>query len=74
MTRRIDRRTAEIIDVALLARAAFEPSSVAIFLESAGVPDELVQRVFSRLPNELRPVGMTCTSGVSADRRRRREC
>ena len=52
MTRRIDHKTAERINLALLTRAAFDPPTARTYARLSGLPDLLVETVLER-PSRL---------------------
>ena len=54
MNRRIDEKTAERINLALLTRAAFDPHTALTYSRLTGLALDLVQRVFSRPANQVR--------------------
>lgn len=68
MTRRIDKDTAEKISLSLLTRAAFGYEAGLRNAVTYGIPVELVNRVLSRWPCEVR--GSELGIELSADRRR----
>ena len=54
MNRRIDEKTAERIDLALLTRAAFDLYRALIYARLSGPSMELVNTVFERAPSCVR--------------------
>jgi hypothetical protein len=54
MNRRIDEKTAERINLALLTRAAFDPHTALTYSRLTGLCLELVQQVFSRPVGQIR--------------------
>lgn len=59
MTRRVDAKTAELVEIALLTRAAFEKERALRYASIAGLPPEVADRIFSRPENALRSVHHT---------------
>jgi len=70
MKRRIDTRTAELVEIALLTRAAFEQSRAVRYASIAGVPAELIDEVFSRPPGAARSSDTNGSAAAPADRRK----
>lgn len=70
MNRRVDQRTAELVDIALLTRAAFEQDVAHRYAGIAGVPDMLAQEVFARPPHKVRKPTLGSYAGATDDRRR----
>lgn len=70
MNRRVDQRTAELVDIALLTRAAFEQDAAHRYAGIAGVPDSLAQEVFERPPHKVRKATLGSYAGATIDRRR----
>ena len=54
MNRRIDEKTAERINLALLTRAAFDPYTALTYARLSGLPLNLVDAVFERAPAQVR--------------------
>lgn len=54
MNRRIDEKTAERINLALLTRAAFDPHTALTYSRLTGLQLDLVQQVFARPPSQIR--------------------
>lgn len=70
MSRRKDSKTAELVDIALLTRAAFEQTAAERYAVLAGVPSTLIQEVFSRPLDQLRRAGGLGFYRSAAGRRR----
>lgn len=69
MKRRADTKTAELVEIALLTRAAFEQNRAVRYASIAGLPLELIDNVFSRPPGAARSSG-TGSATSTSDRRR----
>ena len=69
MSRRHDSRTAELVDIALLTRAAFEQMMAERYAQIAGIPRTLIHEVFARPFGQLRNAGAVGYLGVNGDRR-----
>lgn len=69
MSRRRDSRTAELVDIALLTRAAFEQKAAERYAVIAGVPSSLIGDVFTRPFEKLRNA---CMLGFPRDTEGRR--
>ena len=54
MNRRIDEKTAERINLALLTRAAFDPYTALTYARLSGLSLNLVDAVFERAPSRVR--------------------
>lgn len=54
MTRRMNEKTADRINLALLTRAAFDTLTAARFARISGLDAALVDSVFARAPHEIR--------------------
>lgn len=70
MTRRKDIRTAELVEIALLNRSAFEEGRAARYAGIAGIPQEVIERIFARCPSEFRRVELCGCAVPSGDRRK----
>ena len=70
MTRRKDTKTAELVEIALLTRAAFEQERGRRYAHIAGVPAEIIDQVFARSPGSFRSVAGSSCGTVSAERRK----
>lgn len=70
MTRRIDTRTAELVDIALLTHAAFERERGLRFAHIAGVPTEVIDRIFARTPGSYRLAQSSGSTLPSSERRK----
>ena len=69
MTRRVDTRTAELVAIALLTRAAFEQDRALRYASIAGIPARLIEEIFSRLPGAARSGDANGSAAAVADRR-----
>ena len=72
MTRRLDMKTAELVDIALLTRAAFQQKAAERYAQIAGISQRLVDDIFARPFDKLRTIGMVGYAGKPDDRRQRR--
>ncbi len=54
MNRRLDEKTAERINLALLTRAAFDAPTARTYARLSGLPAPLVDTVFGRPPGQVR--------------------
>lgn len=70
MTRRKDTKTAELVEIALLTRSAFEQDRAERYADIAGIPEEIIGRIFSRVLGSFRRVDSPGSAGVHADRRK----
>ena len=70
MTRRVDVRTAELVEIALLTRAAFERERGLTFATLAGVPHEVIERILNRPADHFR--SNLSASGVPLTSERRK--
>ncbi len=70
MNRRVDQKTAELVDIALLTRAAFQHDAAHRYAGIAGLPDHLTQDVFARSADKVRKPTLGSYSGATVDRRR----
>lgn len=70
MNRRTDQKTAELVDIALLTRAAFQQDAAHRYAGVAGLPDSLTQEVLSRPPDKVRKPTLSSFAGNTGDRRR----
>ncbi len=57
MSRRKDNSTAELVDIALLTRAAFALAAARRYAEIARLPLAIAQDIFTRPASHLRPLG-----------------
>jgi len=60
MDRRIDEKTADRINQALLTRAAFDTPAALRFAHLSGLATALVTGVFARAPQRVRPHMASC--------------
>ena len=70
MNRRTDQKTAELVDIALLTRAAFQQDAAHRYAGIAGLPDALTREVLARPPDKVRKPTASNYSGAAQDRRR----
>ena len=70
MTRRKDIKTAELVEIALLTRSAFEQGRAARYAGTAGIPEEVIERIFARCPGEFGRVEL-CGSAIPDGNRRK---
>ena len=70
MNRRVDQRTAELVDIALLTRAAFQHEAAHRYAGLAGLPDRLTREVFERTADKVRKATLGSYAGATIDRRR----
>lgn len=70
MNRRTDQKTAELVDIALLTRAAFQHDVAHRYAGIAGLPDSLTQEVLARPPDKVRKPTLSSYAGATMDRRR----
>ncbi|QYF92649.1 hypothetical protein KY495_18195 [Massilia sp. PAMC28688] len=70
MNRRTDQKTAELVDIAVLTRAAFQQHAAQRYAGEAGLPDSLTQEIFSRPPGKIRKPSAAVYDGAIPDRRR----
>lgn len=71
MSRRVDFRTAELVDIALLTRAAFEQHAAERYSGLVGIPPHIADEVLSRPTHLVRNSGSGGPWRASEDRRRR---
>lgn len=71
MNRRVDVKTAELVDIALLTKAAFGVSVARTFLRMRGIDTDLMRAVLSLPPDALRSK-LTFASSAGEGRRARR--
>lgn len=70
MNRRTDQKTAELVDIAVLTRAAFQQDAAQRYAGVAGLPEGLTQQIFARPPGKLRKPSAAVYIGAIPDRRR----
>lgn len=71
MNRRVDVKTAELVDIALLTKAAFGPRVAREYLRLRGIDSELMRSVLSLPPDVLRSK-LTFASSAGEGRRAKR--
>lgn len=70
MNRRVDQRTAELVEIALLTRAAFQQEEAHRYAGVAGLPDYLTAEIFARPSSKVRQPTISSCFGTEQDRRR----
>jgi hypothetical protein len=71
MNRRVDFKTAELIDIALLTKAAFGPDTAYLYLQLRGLDTALMRKMLDVPAHDLR-ARLTFASSASEGRRARR--
>jgi hypothetical protein len=70
MARRVDPKTAELVEIALLTRSAFAQKRAEQYAQIAGIPQELIKQIFARPSGKLRSVTSSGHMLISSDRRK----
>lgn len=71
MSRRLDFRTAELVEITLLTRAAFRHQAAERYSGLVGIPAHIADEVLSRPLHLIRRGGTGLTFRPDTDRRRR---
>jgi hypothetical protein len=70
MGRRVDTKTAELVEIALLTRSAFEQKRAEQYAQIAGLPRELIEEIFARPSGSFRTTHSSGHVLISGDRRK----
>jgi hypothetical protein len=70
MTRRVDPKTAELVQIALLTEAAFEQDRGLTYARIAGVPQEVIERIFARPAGNYRALDTSACGVVQPELRK----